>query len=259
MASTMAESARLGTTTSLARALSACLALAAAGCGAKTFEVLVVDDVLPSGLVSLFAFEDGDGSSIARDTSASGNIAYLMNGPIWTSRGQHGAIELDGTDDFLRVTNPVGVSLSEEVTVMAWVNPDTTSAPYSTVVAVGANATEGFSLNFINGYLNFVSIGKEDLTSATRVAAGAWQHVAAVFAADAGQVKFFKDGTPVGVHPVVEGGIVLPSASAPLLLGSWVAAPPSSLFDGKLDQIRIYGRALSSAEIQQIWLAESSQ
>jgi hypothetical protein len=254
----MARLAVLGTITGLVGALSACLALGSAGCGSKTFEVLVVDDALPSGLVTLFAFEDGAGSIIAHDTSVSDNIAYLMNGPIWASRGQQGAIDLDGSDDYLRVTDPVGVSLSGAVTIMAWVDPDTTSAPHSTVVAVGANGEEGFALNFINGFLNFVSIGKEDITSTTPVVAGVWQHFAAVFDVGAGQAQFFKDGTAAGVRPIVEGDIILPSANAPLLLGSWVAAPPRSLFDGKLDQIRIYSRALSSAEIRQIWLAESS-
>jgi len=77
------------------------------------------------------------------------------------------------------------------------------------------------------------------------VFAGRWHHVAVLADSVRGQAAFHVDGREVTAQPGLRQGFKL---AAPLLIGHRVKNGPLP-FDGQLDDLRIYGRALTAAEI----------
>ncbi len=77
---------------------------------------------------------------------------------------------------------------------------------------------------------------------------GEWYHVAAVFDADARTMSLYVDGTLIGARTVSHGSIH--DSSAPFVLGADTRDGQAvHHFDGRLDEWRVYGRALSGEQI----------
>ena len=75
---------------------------------------------------------------------------------------------------------------------------------------------------------------------------GEWHHYAVTW--DGQEVQFYLDGNAIGSTALTDA---LQANTEPLMIG---CDPPgqAEYFNGKLDEIRIYNRALSEAEIQQL-------
>ncbi|DAC16189.1 MAG TPA: LamG domain-containing protein, partial [Candidatus Poseidoniales archaeon] len=74
---------------------------------------------IDSQLLGHWKFSEGAGN-IAYDESIHGNHGNLINDPVWTSRIDDSAIELDGSDDYITLENADFSGLSE-ITVAAWI------------------------------------------------------------------------------------------------------------------------------------------
>ncbi len=72
------------------------------------------------------------------------------------------------------------------------------------------------------------------------VPAGAWVHVVATF--DGSTMRLYRDGALVGINAT--GAIPVPAFDARLQIGIG--------YEGMFDDIRIYDRALSPAEVQSL-------
>ena len=82
------------------------------------------------------------------------------------------------------------------------------------------------------------------LDSGRTPAVGQWQHVAATY--DGTTARIYVDGVADGEHDLHRrtSATPTPGGSAP------TARPPAGFFDGLVDNVRIYDRALSPSEIQ---------
>src|SRR5262249_9230142 len=78
-----------------------------------------------------------------------------------------------------------------------------------------------------------------------------WQHLA--FTYDTQVVKVYLDGKEVAINSVVVPRPRVPGKT-PLTIGARQDGYDKSFFHGRLDDIRIYGRALSPEEIRAHWL-----
>ena len=83
---------------------------------------------------------------------------------------------------------------------------------------------------------------------------GRWLHLAVVYDTAAGQVSFYADGRPVSVKPIP---VNIPLALGPCEIGNWVPFKGTTLaqrsFQGQMDELMIFRRALSSAEVKNIY------
>jgi hypothetical protein len=87
-------------------------------------------------------------------------------------------------------------------------------------------------------------------TSATMSAiTGQWVHLVGVY--DGTQSLLYRNGTLVSTGIATSG--VTPTAVGNLTLGRKSAAQPLIFFDGKVDDARVYNRALSAAEVKQLY------
>src|SRR5439155_15197071 len=135
------------------------------------------------------------------------------------------------------------------LTMAAWINPSDVTA-YRTIVAKGAFWQRGYGMNLINGKLNLVKVGIGDVTSSVLLSAGTWQHVAITWNAATSEVKFYLNGALA--QTVIDASVVnAPLDSDNLLVGFWLGG--GSYFAGAMDELRVYNRVLSAADISTLY------
>ena len=88
-------------------------------------------------------------------------------------------------------------------------------------------------------------MGSQALSQRSVIAVGRWQHLAVIVDGTQGRAAFYVDGREVTGQAGLREGFRL---AGPLLIGRRVKGGPQP-FDGQLDDVRIYGRALSALEM----------
>ncbi len=191
---------------------------------------------------------DGDGA----DMSGNGNALTLSSGVLF-SEGRIGkALDLHAAK--VDVESPRLV-FPPVFTVAMWLRLNPGEARIQPLIGCDGQQTgadnfwlllppnfpgSGIMLN-VRGH----QMGSQALARKGVVFAGQWHHLAVVTDSAQGSASFFVDGHNVTAVAGLRRDFRL---EGPLLIGRRVKS--SSLpFDGQLDDIRIYGRALSTAEI----------
>jgi len=193
----------------------------------------------------------------ANDSSGNGNHGE-PNGVTFVSCNIGQAINLDGVDDYVAIPNfNYASSGHPEVSVCAWIR---TSNPFNqAIVTFDRNEYWRFEINGEGGedgqlgWCVMTNTGQVDFGSHTRVDDGQWHHVTGVF--DNGTLMVFIDGkldnTTTAGSTFGTGntryGFVGVRSEADVFDGN--QNDPGWPFAGNLDDVRIYERALSQAEI----------
>jgi hypothetical protein len=188
----------------------------------------------------------GDGN--ASDIQGSNN-GTLQNGAIATGTGMVGqAFRLDGINDYVAVANHSSLNGFNSATIDAWIKLNTTSGRQAIVSKVPAGE---YYLLINNGKLSFENsnTGSGTFTGTTTLLAAVWYHVAVTY--DGASTRLYVNGVEDGAQA-----------------GAWPAANSQSLsigqrgdntdfFNGFIDEVEIFNRALSAAEIQSLYNAGS--
>jgi hypothetical protein len=191
----------------------------------------------PAGLIAYYRF---DGS--AEDASGKGNDGTLFDCvPVVDRDGvASGALRFNGVDsrvDILSLnTNPI-------ITLCAWVRPEAGSSEDFMVVVAGDNG--GWDRGFDLGRDGSTQVheGNRATNISTAIPFDTWSHVALVYSATDillyvnGELIWQKGGPAVGWD---EGNWCIGRNNASG--GHWP-------FKGAIDDVRIYGRALSASEV----------
>jgi hypothetical protein len=205
-----------------------------------------------------YRFDDGSGTTAA-DASGSGNPGTLTNGPTWTG-GHVGArgLTFDATNDFVSgAASAVDTSTSYTVTVWAYM---TDLVNHHTLVSQDGTNVSGFFLQYNgnNGEWG-IKIRDTDSTSATfsevwdpaGPVLNRWTHLAAVYDDANDLLKLYVDGALAGTAAKTVDW----AATGSLIVGAgrYGAGTRSDHYEGSLDDIRTYRRALTDAEITQVY------
>ena len=198
---------------------------------------------LAAGLGLRLEFEE-TGGGVANDSSGNFNHGNLRGGVTRIADSRFGrGLRFDGTDDYVVVPAAPLLNPRAAFTVSAWVRADTWLGGDRTILSKPG----AYRLGNSGGLLRFEVAGPTGVNFATGLlpSRNAWHHVVASY--DGARVKLFVDGTLV--QAAVANGLVAASAE-PLYVGTRSAeAPAGNFFDGLIDDVRLYGRALSDAEI----------
>ncbi len=219
---------------------------AAGNVGAASSQASVVVAAQPPGLLAAYGFDAGSGTAVA-DASGNNNNGTLANG-TWSAAGRFGgAISFNGTSTWVSVPNATSLNPTTAVTMEAWVNPVAVNN-WRTVLfkEQTGNLTYGLYSNTSSNRPNaqvFVSGSDRNVNGTAAVAANTWTHLAATY--DGANVRLFVNGTQVAT--IAQTGALATSTGVLHIGGNAVWG---EWYQGLIDEVRIYNRALSAAEIQ---------
>ncbi len=212
-------------------------------------------DALGVGLIAHWTFDD----QTASDQSGNGNHGTLSGSPTFVVGISGLALALDGVDDFVAVPNAPTLNPANALTLAAWYRPasfaGTGNDPiidkgfvshdppfYQYHLGVGGDQYSGSS----QGHFTFnVTIGGHVFSENTRSGfwePGKWYHIAGTF--DGTNAVFYVNGQVVSTSPVSGA---MQDFGTDIHLGKF--ANLDRYLAGTVDDIRIYERALTQAEI----------
>jgi hypothetical protein len=211
--------------------------------------------VLPNGTVSYYPLDTGLGT-VAYDVSTNENRGFFSGTPSWTTGKIGQGISLNGGSQYTDIASNPTLNLTGDLTIEAWVNiPD--YANNATIAAKvsgtgSTNNTYEFRIQQTTGRLQLLGFDTvlRTITATSAVPTGSFVHVAAV--KSGGNVTLYVNGSSVGVGTIGTTTI----NTNPLKLGA--RDDLTNFFKGTLDEVKIYGRGLSTGEVQSNYLAAAS-
>jgi hypothetical protein len=197
------------------------------------------------GLVSAYSFNEGSGT-VLTDVSGNSNNGTI-NAATWSAAGRYGsALSFNGTTSRVDIPDSASLHLATNMTIEAWVRP-TTLTSWRTVLMKEQSSGLSYSL-YANGDTNrpsaHVYLSSENDTRGTaQLAVNTWTHLAATY--DGSALRLYVNGTQASSRTL--GGAIQVSTAALRIGGNSIWG---EYFSGLIDEVRIYNRALTAAEIQ---------
>jgi len=218
------------------------------------------------GLVGYWSFNEGT-STTAGDFSGNGNngsLSGFANPPTATSgwgNGKFGkALNFDGSDDYVTMGDKDSFNPSSAITIAGWVNIDITTGDKTIIGKTEALAgvSGEYFLRVDGQKIRFTIQTSAGTTGAflgnTTLSIGTWYHVAGVW--DGSNASIYLNGVS-DATPSSLGG-TLGNNSSPLTVGTLrTLTTPTKFMDGKIDEVRVYNRALSASEISALYKSGS--
>jgi hypothetical protein len=203
-----------------------------------------------STLRGRWRLDDGSGS-VARDDSCYGNNATVVNGQAgdWQAGRLAGALAITPSRlVYLRVPNSSSLNPAGALSLAIWINPTSWNAGRRHLFQKGALDNQ-FRVWSESNALWFNVAGLTPASIYMNLpSSGAWHHVAAVY--DGSSLRFYLDGTQVAMAAVTGTSQV---TTDDLFIGTESASSGSGdFFNGLIDDVLVYGRALTPAEISQV-------
>lgn len=223
-----------------------------------------------TGLVAHWKLDEGSGTTTA-DSSGNGNTGTLTNGPTWTTGKLAGAVSFDGTNDYIGVPSSSSLNNLSALTVTAWIRPNDVDSPkrivtksteccmsqssggWRFIVSDNASALDkGLDFNVDYSGTNL------DLNKNNLLTTGTWQHVAVTWdgTSSASGAHIYVNGQVVSSYDGSDdptGSRVDDSGTALGIGGRSSGLNPGDWFDGNIDDVRVYNRVLSAAEIAALY------
>ncbi len=202
-----------------------------------------------SELVGEWSFDNDD----ARDDSGNGNDG-IINGPTPIDGIIGRAMSFNGTNGYINCGKDPSLDITDAITVEAWVKPASISG-YRRILSKqyitdGTTANSCFQLGIHNDNEWRWSVGGVfDISPPSPTpSAGDWHHFVGTY--DRIHTKMYADGEEIYSSTSYTNPIRT-NADQILTIGTsdWNGSQ-NYYFTGTIDEIRIYGKALSSAEIQ---------
>ena len=219
------------------------------------------------GLVGWWKFDEGSGT-VAYDSSENGNDGNLTNGPTWATGKIGGALSFDGVDDYVDFGQR-NLGINSNLSVSYWFNPNDgngviveqgwnfTGNEFGWVVHLGTNTHDKLADRSISfgsgdntGNYNGSAIVQD---AADTINLNTWQHVSVIKAGT--NIKIYLVGSLSHEGQIKKSAIVYNSGFS-LSIGKELTDTGShynSHYQGLIDDMRIYDRALSAEEVQALY------
>ncbi len=200
---------------------------------------------LERGLAGYWRFDDASGGSAA-DSSGNGMTGTLTNGPTWTAGRVDGAVDLDGTDDYVSIADNAALDIGTgDFTYSFWLNPDV--ATQGVFFSDGSYSDGIMFYRYTDNYTYLWLANTYIQTTAWGPTASTWQHV--TVRRKSGTVAIYADGVQKYTTGSLTGSI---NSSSGMRIGYGFAGAANLVLDGRIDEFRMYNRALSDEEIIQL-------
>jgi len=222
-----------------------------------------------SGLVAHYPFNGN-----ANDESGNGNHGVVNGATITTDRhgNANSAYSFDGVDDYINLGNSAGLRFGgTKISTSAWINinsipPDNqgtilgqrdTGSPAKNnwqfhVSGTSVSAPLQSKLSFTTWELGHAAADPaiETVYSDILIPVQQWAHVVATY--DGVNIRLYINGVLRITEPATAA---IDTLDVPTLIGRFSLQDPKA-FNGKIDEVRIYNRALSAAEVLSLYNTE---
>ena len=192
--------------------------------------------IQPGSTVAYYGFEENSGAFL-RDTSFNTNNATATNTTWGTGRVGSGLV-FNGTTAYAAGQDN---DIATNITVSAWFNSDATQ----TAAIVNKETTQG-SLEIASNTPSFkITTGStlRTVTAGSSVSNSAWHHIVGTY--DGSNAVLYIDG--VQAQTVAATGTISTNNSV-WTIGRDTAG--SNYFDGNIDEVKLFSRALSANEVK---------
>jgi hypothetical protein len=211
--------------------------------------IAVTLNVVPpasSGLVGAWGFNEASGGTVT-DASGNGNTGTIANATRTTSGKFGGALSFNGTNAMVTVPDSASLDFTSGMTLEAWVNPTAVGTawrcvllkeqPAELIYALYAGNSKGKAATDV--FTN-ADIG---LSGTANTALNAWTHLAATY--DGTTLRLYVNGVQAASKAVTgaiktSNGVLRIGGNS--IWGEW--------FAGLIDEVRVYNKALTAAQIQ---------
>ncbi len=189
------------------------------------------------------------------------------DGTAWRSlvfkAGNTHSVDLEsGSSQYLSISdaNQTGLKMSGSFTMEMWVKFE--SVPTTTSFALAGKSDQNLGSNF--GYITFIHNNSGTLRFLTYLAPSAgggtaygrdwtpatdtWYHIAITWDAPGTTLRYYVDGSQVGSDITTAESSLYTGGTAPFTIGM-NGDGTSNPFDGLIDDVRVFNRALSAGEI----------
>ena len=198
------------------------------------------------GLIAAYTFDEGTGTTLV-DRAGNANTGAISGTVAWTTQGKNGgALTFNGTNTRVQIASSPSLNATTGVTLEAWVYPTANQNRWRAVIQKEVDAWFLHASND-GGALRPAAGGTYGGTGAfiaapSAIAINTWTHIAQTY-----------DGTTLRLYV---NGVLASSAartgalevnSSPLSIGGTNAY--GEYFQGRIDDVRVYDRALSASEL----------
>jgi hypothetical protein len=194
----------------------------------------LVDEFVLDGLVSRYKFDGDAGDSVG------GNDGTEVGGPTYAAGLHSQAINLDGSNDYVNCGNDSSFNITDSITLSALIK-GTFNNSWDPIIAKGLDwqLTRGMGNEAF-----FYCLGPGFIIGSTNINDDQWHHVVGVY--DGLRLSLYVDGKLDSFKQA--SGSLMVSGSNLCIGGS-----ASTSFNGLIDDVRIYNRALSVEEIRTLY------
>jgi len=213
-----------------------------------TVDIGAYEFIENASIVAHWKLDETSGDT-AKD-SVGTNDGALQSNPQWLpySGRMDGALLFDGNDGYVDCGNSPDFDITDEITVSAWVTINSINTGFQTIIAKGDSAwrlsldrrnrnrrfhfsVTGRPWNAVNGYI--------------KVEKFEWHHVCGTY--DGVNMRLYVDGEEDPNSPVADSNGVATNG-----YNVYIGAneeKPGRHWDGMIDDVRLYNRALSASEV----------
>ena len=191
------------------------------------------------GLMGYWPLDEGSGT-VATDHSGNGNTGTLINSPTWTNGNRGKALSFNGSNTYVQTPTQ---SITGSITTSAWVYSSNFN---QSGFIIGKNSVNTqWELFFqANDGLLWRGGAQEDSTLCSFPANNTWHHIVGTQSGTSGSLYIdgvlCDTGTPTAIG----------NGSGTIDIGRFNSG---FYFNGKIDDVRLYNRALSAAEVANLY------
>ena len=203
--------------------------------------------------VLMMHFDEGSGT-IVKDESGCGNDG-IIHGATWITGISGKALQFDGMDDYVDCGGDSSLNMADEITIEAWVKPRSLSNNYMCIAGKdksGGPKYDSYSLKIMNNNnlaFGLIIDGTEKRLE-TSLSDENWYHFVGTY--DGFNMILYKNG--LEVNHVSVSGLITTQPNTNFVIGAY--SNHDLFFNGIIDDVAIYSRALTSEEIEAHYLAK---
>ena len=206
----------------------------------------------------LFSWWKGENN--AQDSYKFGHNAVFTDNAAYTPGIIGQAFKFDGLDDLLDLDNKAGTLLADptntSLSLSFWMKTAATkSTMYIIDTGAGTDGRRGFYCNTAQGTI-YCAVRQAaviyKVSASNVIPLNSWKYVTLAFDDNTNELKLYVDGslTKTGTEEQISGDTFISPLS---VIGATATTTKSLLFNGSLDEVAVWGRALTSAEVKSLY------